>query len=169
ERNRKARASANDSSMWRVAASPITLGQSQWGLVADSTGSTEQQVRIVARQVLQQRTFVAEHRLDQLPLAFLQFEHPLFDRAATRHAIRVDGLLLANAMGAVDRLLFDRGIPPWVQQEHVVGRGQIETRAASLQADQEHRASRVVLELLDSLLALSGAAVKALEREAELG
>jgi hypothetical protein len=38
-------------------------------------------------------------------------------------------------MGAIDRLGLDRGIPPGIKYEHVVGGGQVQPLTTRLQAD----------------------------------
>ena len=55
---------------------------------------------------------------------------------------------LADAVRAVDRLRLDRRIPPGIEQEHVVRRGQVQPEPARLEADQEQPAGRVRLEPL---------------------
>ena len=57
---------------------------------------------------------------------------------------------LADAVRAVDRLRLDGRVPPRVEQEHVVGRGQVQAEAAGLEADQEQPAVGIVLEPLDA-------------------
>src|SRR5690606_12305989 len=49
---------------------------------------------------------------------------------------------LADAIGAVGCLVFDGRIPPAIEVEHVVGRGQIEARASGL--DREHENARAL-------------------------
>ena len=42
-------------------------------------------------------------------------------------------------MSSVNRLRFDRRVPPRVEQEAVVGLSQVKSGAARLEADEEHR------------------------------
>ena len=55
-------------------------------------------------------------------------------------------LLLAEPMGAVDRLVLDGRVPPAVEQEHVVGELQVQADAAGAVAHQEDvlRSDRVL-------------------------
>ena len=67
---------------------------------------------------------------------------------------------LADAVRAVDGLGLDGRVPPRVEQVDVLGGGQVQAQAAGLEADQEDRAVGVVLEPLDPLGAVAGAAVE---------
>ena len=73
---------------------------------------------------------------------------------------------LADAVRAVDGLGLDGRVPPGVEQEDVVGGGQVQAEAAGLEADQEDRAVGVVLEPLDPAGAVAGAAVEVLVGDA---
>src|SRR5215472_1056038 len=72
-------------------------------------------------------------------LAFLQLQHALFDSALRHELVDKDGLVLADAVGAVGRLVLDRRVPPGVVVDDRIGRGQIEPGAAGLEADQKER------------------------------
>src|SRR5581483_5202076 len=61
----------------------------------------------------------------------------LFDRVASDQPVDVHRPGLANPVGAVDRLVFGGGVPPGVEQEAVVGLGEVEAEATGLEADQE--------------------------------
>src|SRR5205807_1731341 len=62
---------------------------------------------------------------------------------------------LADAEGAVGRLVLDRRVPPAVEVKDVPRRRQVETRAARLEREHEDaRASRIVLEALHQPVAL---------------
>ena len=54
--------------------------------------------------------------------------------------------VLADAVRAVGGLVLDGGVPPRVDQEHVVGGGEVEAGAAGLERDQHHRRAVVGLE-----------------------
>src|SRR5690606_2676453 len=64
-------------------------------------------------------------------------------------AIDHHGSILADAVGAIRRLVFHRGVPPRVEQKHVIGRGEVQAGAARLERDEEHGRPRRVLELGD--------------------
>ena len=57
--------------------------------------------------------------------------------------------LLADAVGAVGRLVFDRRVPPRVEQEHVIGGGEVEAGAARLERGEQHRRARADWKLGD--------------------
>ena len=65
----------------------------------------------------------------------------LFLDAALEHEL-VDGhrSRLADAMGAIGGLLFDRRVPPRIEMDDVVGSGQVDADATGLEAEQEHLA-----------------------------
>ena len=56
------------------------------------------------------------------------------------------GRLLAQAMGAVDGLVLDRGVPPAVEQEHIVAELEVESHAAGAVAHEKHARVRVRFE-----------------------
>src|SRR6266446_10074589 len=72
-------------------------------------------------------------------LALLQFEHALFDGTLRDELVDEDGLVLADAVGAIGRLVLDRRVPPGIVMDHGIGGRQIEAGAASFEADQEER------------------------------
>ena len=82
--------------------------------------------------------------VEQVALALLERHHLLLDRVDGDQPVDHDRLVLADPVGAVDRLRLDRRVPPRVEHEDVVGLGQVEPEAAGLQADQEHRAVAVL-------------------------
>ena len=92
-----------------------------------------------------------------------EFEHLLFDGVAGDEAIRKDFAGLADAMDAVDGLRFDCGVPPWIEEKNVVRGGEIEAEAAGFQRDEEQRAVRVGLEVIDSRFPVASFAIKIFE------
>ena len=90
----------------------------------------------------------------------LELLDPLLDRVARDQAVGEHRALLTVAMGSVDRLCLTGRVPPWVEQKHVVGGGQVEAGASGFEADQKDSAIRVVLKVVDSLLAVSGRAIE---------
>jgi hypothetical protein len=79
-----------------------------------------------------------------------------------------DRLLLADAMGAIDRLGFDRRVPPGVEQIDGAGGGEIQADAPGFEADQEDRRAGAGLELIDQFLAVFGFAVEIEEVDVRL-
>ena len=55
---------------------------------------------------------------------------------------------LADAVGAVDGLVFDGGIPPRIEEDDVAGGGEIQAEAAGLQRDEEDGGAFALLEIL---------------------
>ena len=63
-------------------------------------------------------------------------------------------------MRAGDRLHLDRGIPPGIEDEDVVGGREVETETAGLETDQEQGRLRIGLELFDHGLSVARGAVE---------
>ncbi len=78
----------------------------------------------------------------------------LFDRVFGNETVDHDVSRLPDAVSAIDRLCFGGWVPPGIEDEAVVGLGEIETEATSLEADQKdgHCAR---LELLQDFTAIA--------------
>ena len=77
---------------------------------------------------------------------------PFLQRAAADELVDLHVPRLADAEGAVGRLVLDRRVPPAVEVEDVRGAGEVEARAARLQReDEEERRVVVLLEAADHL------------------
>ena len=87
-------------------------------------------------------------------------EDLFLDRVAWRSGGRRRRAGLADAVGAVDGLGFDGGVPPGIEQEDVLGGGEVQAEAAGLEADRKSLQVGVVLEALDRVLAVAGFAVE---------
>ena len=111
--------------------------------------------------MFQHAAVLLENGIGEATLLDLEFGDFFLDGAATDQAVGKDLLGLADAVRAVDRLGFDGGVPPRVQEEHVIGGREIQTEATGFQADQEQRAVRIVLEAFDTRAAIAGLAVEA--------
>ena len=112
-------------------------------------------VQVFARKVAGKSLF-AQNVRDGLGLALLQLPNLLLDRAGSDQAIGVDGVRLADAMGAVDGLGFDSGVPPRIIEDDVAGGGQIQTGTGGAKAEEENGAVGIVLKSLGDELAILG-------------
>ena len=98
---------------------------------------------------------VAAHRaVKHKALLLLQLQDALFDAVGDDEAGGFDWSMLADAMCPVDGLELSSGVPPRIHDEGVVGDGEIECHSASLEADEEDLAVRVVVESFESHIAL---------------
>ena len=97
----------------------------------------------------------AQDLLRTLPFAGVQLQNFLLHSAGGDPTIDCHGLCLADSMDAVGGLLFDGRIPPRIRQNDITGGCQIQSRTASLQADQEE-VTLSCLEVIDRLHAVSG-------------
>ena len=99
----------------------------------------------------------------------MQFKDLFFDRAASDQPVNRHGALLTNSVSAVGGLVFDGGVRPGMHVDHIVGGCQVQTGAASFQADQKDVAV-TRLERVDSFLSLlhRSAAVEVLVRNSAL-
>ena len=78
-----------------------------------------------------------EEGAGQALLLPVELDDLFFDRVLGDESIHGDGALLADAVGAVGRLRFHRGVPPRVEVNHVVGGGEVQAEAAGFEADEE--------------------------------
>ena len=122
------------------------------GLTRIGQGSGQQREEVVAGDP-STRTRIAGRGLRQCALALLQLEHALLHRVGGHEPLHEHRPVLADAVGAVGGLVFDGGVPPWIEQEHVVGGGQVEPGPAGLERQQQHRRTAGVL--VTSLLTLA--------------
>ncbi len=67
----------------------------------------------------------------------MKFKDLFLDRVFGNQTINRHRSLLADSMGAVGRLVFDRGIPPRVEVDHVIRTCQIQSGTTRLQRNQE--------------------------------
>jgi hypothetical protein len=79
-----------------------------------------------------------------LGFALLEVPDFFFDGAGRDEAVSVDGAGLADAVGAVDGLRFDGGVPPGIVKNDVAGGGEIEAGAGGAEAEEEDGGVRVV-------------------------
>ena len=84
----------------------------------------------------------------------------LFDGADGDEFVDLYFALLADAVGAVGGLVFDGGVPPAVEMEHVAGGGQIEAEPAGSQREDENRRLAGGLESVDHFIATASAACR---------
>ena len=80
-----------------------------------------------------------QHRADELALLLGELEDLLLDGPLRDEPVRRDDLRLPDAVGAVGRLVLDRGVPPRVEVDDRVRRGQVQAAAARLERDEEDR------------------------------
>lgn len=88
----------------------------------------------------------AEYGVDEALLAVLELEYLLFECGGADETVDEDGTALALTVGTADSLFLGSGVPPWVEEEDIIGLGEVEAYAASLQGDKEELACGVLLE-----------------------
>src|SRR5262249_686916 len=93
--------------------------------------------------------------LEELPLLFQHLRDPALDRVLADEALDENRLLLTDAVGAVDRLVLDGGVPPAVEEEDVVHELQVQADAAGAVAHQDDLLVAVRLELIEDRLAFA--------------
>lgn len=109
---------------------------------------------------------VLKEGLDQFAFSFLELIHTFLDGADGEEAIDEDGFFLTDAMGAVHGLGFDGRVPPGIVKDDGIGGGQVESRSAGLEADEEQGHFKV-LELSHGCGAVVGIAGEEEVREME--
>src|SRR5215208_1829871 len=102
-----------------------------------STALRQQHLELLPTDLRQHTLILSEDGIGKRTLRRLQLENLLFHRVTRDKTRRHHLSRLSNAMCAIDRLRFDRRIPPRVEQEHVVGRRQIQSVTARFEADQK--------------------------------
>src|SRR5687768_1369521 len=95
----------------------------------------QQQLQVVPLQGAYEAVVGVDDRVGQVLLALLELEHLLLDRVLGDQAVGEHVLGLADAVGAVDRLGLDGRVPPRVEEEDVLGGGEVEAQPAGLEAD----------------------------------
>ena len=95
-----------------------------------------------------------QQAVGQVALGVVQGDDLFLDGVLGYQAVDGDRPLLAHAVGTVAGLVFHCRVPPRVEVDHVVGRGQVEAGTAGFQADQENVAF-ALLERVHPCLALA--------------
>ena len=65
-------------------------------------------------------------------------------------------------MSTIDGLRLHSGVPPWIQNEHVVCGGQVQAQSPRLQTDQEHTTVVIRLKSLDPFFTVASLTVQVL-------
>src|SRR5882757_649201 len=99
-----------------------------WPTRASTDRSGQQREQVVAGETAR-GTAVAQGGLEQRALLLLERQDAFLDGAQRDQAIDEHRAFLADAVGAIGGLRLDGGVPPGVDQEDVVGGGQVEAAA----------------------------------------
>src|SRR5881394_2951235 len=94
-----------------------------------------------------------QRALNNFALLLLEGQNLLFHGAARDELVAGDDTGLADAVGAISGLVFDGGIPPWVEVNHGVRAGQVQAHAAGFKTDEEN-GRRAALKFLHDLAAV---------------
>ena len=99
----------------------------------------------------------------------MEVDDHVLDGVVGDESVDGDGSALSDAVSAVGGLVFDSWVPPGVEDDDVVGLGEVESESAGAEADEEG-VSVAVLEVFDGLLAVFGGcgAVEVLVGDVEL-
>lgn len=120
----------------------------------------EEELEILEREGAGE-VLLAEDVFREGAFLFLEAADFFLDAVFHQQTVGEDGLLLADAVGAVDRLSLDGGIPPRIEKHDIGGRGQVQTGAAGLEADEKHSGAVVVLEFLHERPSVLGGTIEA--------
>ena len=101
-------------------------------------------------QLLDGETPFLDGHVEQSSLPFLERQYFFFDGISRYESIRNNRLDLPDAMGTIGCLVFDSGVPPWIEMDDVIGSGEVETSSTRPQADQKYGRARWVVPLLTS-------------------
>jgi hypothetical protein len=146
------------SRIFRVEGKGLRRRKLEKGILSRILG--EEEFEVFALEVAEQAVVLTEDGVREFAFRVLEFEDLFFNRVAGDEAVGEDIAGLADAVGAVDGLSLNGGVPPGIEEEDISGGGQIEAKAAGTEADEEELAGGVVLEALDTCLAVAGGAVE---------
>lgn len=90
-------------------------------------------------------------------LFLLELVDAVFDGAGADELVDEDGFVLADAVGAVGRLVFGGRIPPRVVVDDGVGGGEVEAGAAGFEGNEEDGLG-AILEVVDEAASVLGIA-----------
>ena len=112
-------------------------------------GLGEEDGQVVGGKAGEEGVVFGDDGVGEVAFGLLELQDFFLDGIAGDEAVGEDVADLADAVGAVDGLGFDGGVPPGVEEEDVVGAGEVEAQAAGFERDEEEARGGVVLELLD--------------------
>ena len=117
----------------------------------------QQKPEVIQRQCAGE-AFFAEDVGGESALAALELPDFLLDALFHQQAVGDDVAGLADAVGAVDGLVFDGGIPPRIVEHDVARGGEVQAEAAGAQGDEEDGGAFALLEFRDERTAVLGVA-----------
>ena len=79
---------------------------------------------------------------------------PLLNRAGRHHASHRHWASCSDAVGSIDGLVFDGGIPPAIKEKNVLAKLKIQSHTARTVAHQYQMLGRIFFELLDDAITL---------------
>jgi hypothetical protein len=132
----------------------------------DGRGLGEEEFEVFGLELGDEAFVFADDGGGEVAFGLLEEENFFLDGVAGDEAVGEDGFGLTDAVGTVDGLGFDGGVPPWVEEEDVVGGGEVEADAAGFEGDEEEGAGGIGLKTVDALAAVAGLTVEVLVGEA---
>ena len=108
----------------------------------------QQQFEVFATEFADEGVVGVDDGIGEFAFALLQLQYFFLDGVLGDEAIGEDLPGLADAVGAVDRLGFDGGVPPGIEEENVLRGRQIQAEAAGFEADEKQLAVFVGLEAI---------------------
>ena len=107
------------------------------GVSSDSSTSVSRLFREEESQIIQGEAlgeaFFSQDVIRQCAFLFLQLADFLLDGVAHEQSVSHHFPGLADAVSAVDGLVFNRGIPPRIEEDNVRSRGKIQSKPAGLE------------------------------------
>src|SRR5579864_9218532 len=97
-----------------------------WSQATPSIVVLEQLLEVALGELLGSTHILGQDRAHQLPLLLAEIEHLFLDGALGDETVHRYDLGLANAVGAIGRLVLDRRIPPRVEVNDRVSRGEVQ-------------------------------------------
>ena len=83
------------------------------------------------------KPFIPEDVGDKRGLLVLKHTDLLLDRISREETVGNNLVLLSDTVRSINRLVLHRRVPPWIIEDYVRGRGEVESRSTSLQGEKE--------------------------------
>ncbi len=115
---------------------------------------TEELHNIIFRERFEKRGVVGDEVAGEPALFVLEEFDFFFDAVFHDEAVGDDFLFSADSMRPVDRLIFHRGVPPRIENNHVIRRCEVDSKPARLEADEKKRNFGIVLKFINLLLTI---------------
>jgi len=114
---------------------------------------TEEELKVVHLEISCE-SFFAENAGHHRALLLLENANFFLNAVTHEEAVGIHLALLSNTVASVDRLIFNRRVPPGIVKNDVACRGQVETTSAGFEGKKENLGLFRFLEVTDNFVAV---------------